>query len=123
MKIIIPALTAILIMATTSAGATTCADLEKSVDWSTKLIASEISEGIGDDSAPRATLKEIRISNEWKKIDISINLMAQNKCSPLAYTPNPANYLTAALNCSMARTKGENDTIVCNKQEWNSIKK
>lgn len=127
MKKIFLIITATLISLTAYADTSTvCADIEKSIDGSLKIIASVKYEDIFDDSAPRETLRAINIGNEWQKINIYINLMAQNKCPAIADATNYSVYMIPALSCATARLKQDDRTkqpIECKMEDWLKTKK
>ncbi len=71
----------------TAARADVCEDLSSSVERSLKVVAllNKLSislAGRGNSSIEQVENK-ISIGNEWQRININIQLMAQNKCTPL----------------------------------------
>lgn len=89
--------------AAASAPAPNCAAFEAVIDGALKSQAITFANDIGDNSAPRATLSELRIANQWRKIEINLRLMEAAGC-PLPTTPiTGMEYLTPALTCENAR--------------------
>lgn len=95
-----------------------CVDFERAVDNSLKIIASESAEGVADDSAARETMREARIGNHLQLISINLGLMRDQKC-PTRKTPiYMGEFLKNALECSIARMKGEKDSASCSFENW-----
>ena len=98
-----------------------CADLSKAVEFQLKKAASSSAEGITDNSAPRATLRELRISNSLALVGMNLTLMAQNKCPPRQKPVNPMIYFGEALDCEIATQKGEKDSPRCKMDTWQGV--
>lgn len=99
----------------------TCDVLSDAVELEIKKSAAVFAEGFTDDSAPRATLREMRIANSLSLAQINLNIMAQNKCPPRQQPVNPMDYLTDALSCELAQQKGEKDSPACDKGNWKRL--
>ena len=98
-----------------------CADLGKAVEFQLKKAASSFAEGIADNSAPRATLRELRTSNSLALAEMNLTLMAQNKCAPRQKPLNPMIYIAEALDCELATQKGEKDSPKCKMDDWQGL--
>lgn len=76
----------------TTAQAGVCEDLSGVVERSLKIVSMTKMDliaalGRGDSEISKLT-SEITIGNEWQRININVQLMAQNKCTPLADATN-----------------------------------
>lgn len=96
----------------------TCTELAKAIEHQLKKSASNYADGITDNSAPRATLRELRTSNSLALARINIELMAQNKCPPRKDPVDPMIYLSEALDCEIATQKGESNSDKCKLDGW-----
>jgi hypothetical protein len=99
-----------------------CAMLAADYDQIEKAMASRWADQIGDNSAPRATLSEMRDANALSQAQIIITLMQANKCALPDHAPSIKKYLSAALACSTARLKSGADASECKLQDWTASK-
>jgi hypothetical protein len=103
-----------------------CKELAAAIADSEKAIAGQFSQGIGDDSAPRETTRQLRVSNELAAIQINLVLMERQKC-PLPTDPVDTHgtvYLSPALDCAritMSGTPAEAKEA-CNTSNWKRAK-
>src|SRR5688572_14824759 len=88
------------------------------IDSSLKTIATERMDGFGDNSAPRATLRAIQVNNELLLISANVQLMALNKCPPLAEPITGYEYVAGAISCATARLKGVTKPPECERDKW-----
>ena len=95
-----------------------CDGFLKSIDTSLKLIAMSRAEAIGDNSAPRATLRTLEIANELQLISINVSLMTSNRCTLPSEPIHTGKYLLNALKCSTERIKGVADSPLCDTSKW-----
>jgi hypothetical protein len=76
----------------TSAQAAVCDDLSESINRNLKAIAQinlNLIADLGRENSQMSQLMEqVQIGNEWQRVNISVQLMAQNKCPPLADATN-----------------------------------
>jgi len=98
-----------------------CIDLGNAVEHQLKKSASDFADGITDNSAPRATLREVRTSNSLALARMNIELMGQNKCPPRTKPVDPMIYLGEALDCELATQRGEKDSPKCKLDEWRGL--
>jgi len=101
-----------------AAGQQPCAMFEGYVDISLKNMAFEEAMGMGDNSAPRETIRLLRINNELQSINAHLALMAQHKCPPVKYTISTAPYRIQAAECRLAQLKGEDKSPACDMKNW-----
>jgi hypothetical protein len=95
-----------------------CTALAANYDQVDKAMASRFAEGVGDNSAPRATLREMEDSNGLAQAQIILSLMQANHCALPDHAPSIGRYLSAALACSTARLKGGADPAECKMETW-----
>lgn len=85
-------------------------------------MASRWTSDLGDNSAPRATMRAIEESNDLSIASITLGLMRDNKCLLPKRAPNVSTYLTAALSCSTARLKqplsSNAPPAECDREKW-----
>lgn len=99
--------------------ASTCETL--AADWKRfeMNMADRFADGIGDNSAPRSTLRAIEDSNDLLKANITLQFMRDNKCSIPKSAPSGRPYISAALVCSTQRLKSaEAAKAVCDRANW-----
>lgn len=122
MKATIAALT-LALAANAHAG---CKELAAAIADSEKAIARQFAQGVGDDSAPRDTTRQLRVSNELAAIQINLMLMERQKC-PLPTDPIDTHgtvYLSPALDCARIAMNGTPAEAkeACNTSDWKRAK-
>ena len=100
----------------------TCAAFNASIDLSEKRLSEELADGLTDNSAPRATLRELRALNEWGQIKLAIDLMRDHRCAMPKRVPIETRYITQAIECSRARLTNRTTSTPpqCDKATWKS---
>ncbi|MBA3942140.1 MAG: hypothetical protein C0520_13100 [Sphingopyxis sp.] len=83
-----------------------------------KAMASRWADSIGDNSAPRATLRAMEDANSLSQGSIVVTLMQANRCALPDHAPSIKRYLGAALTCSTDRLKGGADVPSCKMESW-----
>jgi len=68
-------------------------------------ISEQTANEITEDSAPRATVEELKINADYQAIHANLALMAQHHCAPYGH-PIGASYLVDAVRCKTDRMKG-----------------
>ena len=83
-------------------------------------MADRFADGVGDNSAPRATLRAIEEGNDLLKANLTLQFMRDNKCSLPKAAPSGSDYISAALECSTQRLKVgfEAAKAVCDRANW-----
>jgi hypothetical protein len=105
-KLFLIAAAGILIAITSSTfAAPNCAIFEKAIDATLREIATKTVEGLGDDSAPRATLRVAQINNDLVKIQINLMIMQANGCTMPKEPIRGTEYVGFAVACSAAESK------------------
>jgi hypothetical protein len=99
-----------------------CARLQRVIESSEKEIAAIYAEGVADNSAPRASMREQRTTNELQIIRLNLDLMIQHRC-PLPTTPiMRATYLLGALRCENERLQSPGSSpAACDRATWRRV--
>lgn len=82
------------------------------------------SNGLGDNSIPRATMREMEINNQLQLININTQIMIQSKCA-LPTTPmDIGTFAGPAIACAAARMKlpGATSLPECDLNRWERSK-
>jgi hypothetical protein len=96
-----------------------CKELAAAIDDSEKDMAMAYAESVGDNSAPRATLRQMRTSTALSVIQINLQLMAAQKC-PLPAGPindSGGAYVVPATECALA-SRIEEKPKSCDRSTW-----
>ena len=103
-----------------AAPSATCTTLAADLTFAEQNIAISFVEGIGDNSAPRATLRAIREQNALSNAALTIALMRDNRCTMPTRAPRVATYVVAASQCETARLRapGQQDLPACDRATW-----
>lgn len=102
---------------------TDCASFTQAVTASEKAMAAEDADGVADNSAPRATMRELRINKELQLVAINLGLMARHGCAPRPYPVSTQAYMLPALECANAvmRRRLASDSSIpleCDRTRW-----
>lgn len=98
-----------------------CDRLTKAIVASEKTVALEMTAGLGDDSAPRETSRQLRAANAWTAITTNLHQMELNRCAPLARVVGPDPYTFAAAKCALdSRLESSPDS--CKTAAWEPTK-
>lgn len=95
-------------------------------DWTRieQNLADNLARGLGDNSAPRATLRAMEDGNELAAAAITLDLMRDNRCPLPRRAPQSATYLGSALECATARLRigsGDNPPA-CDRSTWTAVR-
>lgn len=90
----------------------------KSVEYG---LAMNNARSIGDNSAPRATLRAMEDSNELAKAQMTLQLMSDNKCPLPSRAPSWTTYTVEAMECQTARLGGDFDSPECDFKTWKPL--
>lgn len=103
-----------------AAPAGACAKLMSVYDGASKDLAANNAASIGDNSAPRATLRAVEDANTLTEARIALDLMRDNRCPLPKTTPSYIWYLSAALTCSTDRLKAGagQSPASCDRSTW-----
>lgn len=82
-----------------------CKSLMTDYDAVSKKLAMLEADGTGDDSAPRASMREAQASNAINQARITFDVMKANGCTMPNAAPSASRYSIAALACEAGRQK------------------
>ena len=101
-------------------GASRCAVLSADYRRIEQNLADRFAEGIVDNSAPRATMREMQNANDLAVAALTVQFMRDNRCALPARAPVAATYMSSALECSTARlrNRGTESPAECNRETW-----
>ena len=99
-----------------------CPKLATDYDQIEKSLAVTEAEGIGDNSAPRETNRQVEDSNLLTRASMMLTLMEAHHCTLPDHAPSAARYLSSALTCAKDRLKGAlgAETPSCKMQDWHA---
>lgn len=110
-----------LVAAATMAAGEDCARLEKAVEDALKGAAAASVETIGDNSAHRANLAELKTGNFLLLAGLNLDLMRDHGCAMPAEPVYAGRYMLPALECStdvlQTRGSGKNPES-CDRDKW-----
>lgn len=109
---------AILAAPVKAQSSTSCTAFRAEIENQEKDLAAIQVDGLSDNSAPRATLRQQKRTNALTRIAISVDLMAQNKCPPLSAPIDELAYITDALACETALLERKSDDPACKRADW-----
>ncbi|HEX4695277.1 hypothetical protein [Sphingomonas sp.] len=111
--------------ASATAAGGTCAALAREYEGASMDLAANYAEGVGDNSAPRATLRAMEDANTLARAHMTLDLMRDFRCTTPKNAPDSMLYLSAALNCATDRLKGGGTTTPpsCDRSTWQKMSK
>ncbi len=106
-----------------------CVTFDLAIEGALKEVAFRRAAGIADNSAPRATVKELMISNQLLLLSMNLQLRAANGCAPLKEPLAPERYLKQAMICQtdllnaqlgkeVAKKAGSELPLSCDTDAW-----
>ena len=99
----------------------TCESLRGQWQDVEKELAGINAEGIADNSAPRATMRAIQISNQLSNAQMILTLMSANKCPLPKRAPSSINYALDATKCATEVLRGNYSSDMCKRANWTPI--
>ena len=90
-----------------------CVGYNNEIESHLKRIAMTEAEGWMDNSAPRATMREQKITGYKTDIQTTLNLMSAQKCKLPKATPSAAKYREIALACHLKNMTAKNQEERC----------
>jgi hypothetical protein len=109
-------------MAQTVAGANAkaCKALSDAVEDGQQLLAQKQIAALGDDSAPRATMRAAEASAEYGRAQANLSLMVSLHCPAYTHPIGPDRFLNAAAQCQLAvRKPGASGVPAeCKRADW-----
>jgi hypothetical protein len=104
--------------ATTANARETCADLHKRYDMIHRAIAGIDAEDIGDNSAPRATVRQLKILSEKQDQLILLEFMRSRGCPAPSTVGASVLYMLPAMECATAKLTGKEMEAKCDESKW-----
>jgi len=101
----------------------TCSYLMKRYDNASMDMAANFASSVGDNSAPRATLRAMEDANSLSEAKMALDLMRDHRCAMPKTVPNSALYSLEAMTCASDRMKigaGANPPS-CDRAQWKGI--
>lgn len=97
-----------------------CVQLMGVYEGASKELAANYATSVGDNSAPRATLRAMEDANTLTEARIALDLMRDNRCPLPKTTPSSVWYLSAALSCATDRLKAGvgQSPASCDRATW-----
>lgn len=99
----------------------TCGLLLGQWDSAEKDIAEIYARGISDDSAPRATLREMETANALATANMALQLMRDHHCPLPRMVPSFGAYAVPAMQCRTAQLRGETNSPSCDRSRWQRL--
>jgi hypothetical protein len=96
-----------------------CAKLASDYDQVEKSLAMTEAEGIGDNSAPRETSRQVEQSNFLARASMALTLMQAHHCTLPDHAPSVIRYLSSALTCTTDRLKTSQPDS-CKMEDWHA---
>lgn len=99
-----------------------CTKLAADYDQVEKALAMTEAEGVGDNSAPRETNRQVEDSNYLARASMTLTLMEANHCALPDHAPSSIRYLSSALTCATDRLKSPigSETPSCKMENWHA---
>ncbi len=106
--------------AAASAPAPICAAAATRLDLIQRDLSSLRVDEIGDDSAPRATMRGAQTTALYAEAQVLLTQMSQSKCSPYPEVIGNIRYLNGALACNLAKRnfKSGDKLEECDTSKW-----
>ncbi len=110
----------VAVLAQGAGAAATCPNLMITYENVSKEMAANTASSITDNSAPRATLREMENANALSRANIALNLMRDNKCPLPKEAPDGVTYLSAALKCrgDLLESSASERPATCERSNW-----
>ncbi|MGB2178921.1 MAG: hypothetical protein ACPH9E_13405 [Hyphomonas sp.] len=100
-----------------------CGEAEKAFDRANRMVAYKELTGIADNSAPRATMRELQILNERTKQQMLLTVAMQIGCDPNNFNPiGNSEYVPDGLACATAELRGSVNAPECDISLWKAEK-
>jgi hypothetical protein len=99
-----------------------CSKLAADYDQIDKALALTYAEGVGDNSAPRETNRQIESANYLARGSMTLTLMQAHHCAMPDHASSDSRYISAALNCATDMLKSSADAPSCKMDTWQPSK-
>ena len=107
----------------TPAPPSTCGSLARQWQGIEQDLATSYARGMGDNSAPRATLRAQEETNGLLRAQMLIEMMRGNRCAIPKSPPTIAPYISAALACEVDKLKSSSSNLPqsCDRSNWSRV--
>jgi hypothetical protein len=95
-----------------------CKTAESLIEELLKSIAYESVAGIGDNSAPRETNRQLKVVAATNQLHIQQFHMQSLQCPAIQWSISYSAFTSAALGCSLASTTNDEYKEKCNRKNW-----
>ena len=97
-----------------------CSRLASTYESVSKDLAANFALGLGDNSAPRASLRAMEDANSLSQAHMALDLMRDYHCTMPKDAPDAAYYMIPALTCATDRLKatGRDSPESCDRTKW-----
>ena len=95
-----------------------CKTAESLIEELLKSIAYESVAGIGDNSAPRETNRQLKVVAATNQLHIQQFHMQSLQCPAIQWSISHSAFTSAALGCSLASTTNDEYKEKCNRKNW-----
>lgn len=95
-----------------------CRASEGYIEENLKSIAYENISGIGDNSAPRETNRQLKINAAGNQITNQLIHMQSLQCPAIQWSITHTVFTSYAIECSLAVTRNEDYKEKCNRKNW-----
>lgn len=105
----------------TASTTTICAALTRAIESAEMRLSSLDAQSVGDNSAPRATMRRAEQGGVYSQIQANISLMAAHRCAPYPYPISGSAFMLSALECETAMlgwTSSRPLPESCNRANW-----
>ena len=97
----------------------TCTQLNADMEHLKKSLAMNFADGIGDNSAPRATMREAQEQSLMGKVRLTMELMRDNHCKMPTSVPTGVEYASNAISCRTEQMhSGSANPPSCDQDKW-----
>lgn len=97
----------------------TCTRLYADMEHLKKSLAMNFADGIGDNSAPRATMREAQDQSLMARVRLTMDLMRDNHCKMPTSVPNGVEYASTAITCRTDQMhSGSLNPPSCDQDKW-----
>lgn len=93
-------------------GAPSCADLNRAIENEEKELSNVAAQDIGDNSAPRSTVRQGKAAVAVGVIQANIALLGARGCPVYPHPISASAYIDSAIVCATAMTKLQTDMIL-----------
>lgn len=97
----------------------TCTRLYADMEHLKKSLAMNFADGIGDNSAPRATMREAQDQSLMARVRLTMDLMRDNHCRMPTTVPTGVEYASSAISCRTDQmSSGSLNPPSCVQDKW-----